>query len=76
MKRIVYYVVSCTSEENQNGVFHFSDPRDSEASARDIAEHKRNELGNDGHVAIEKHHEIYEHNEWREAGGSEHVDYL
>lgn len=79
MKRIIYYVVSCTSEENQNGVFHYSDGHRNETNARVIAVKRRGELGNEGHVAIEKHYEIYENNEWRidhEGGGSVHIDYL
>lgn len=80
MKRIVYYVIHATSKENQDGIFHYSKPFERAGEAVLSAKRQREILGNnDGHVAVEKHYEVYEHNEWRidhDAGGSEHVLYL
>jgi len=79
MKRIVFYVVSCTSEENEKGIFHYSEPYKEVKNTRTYAEKVREALGNDGHVAIEKHHEVFDHIEWRidhDNGGSVHIDYL
>ena len=78
MQRVVYYVISATSDENQRGIFHYSKPFNKLWMARANARTTRGELLEDGHVAIEKHHEVYEHNEWRidhEGGGSEMVEY-
>ncbi len=77
--RTVYYVVSCTSEENQNGIFKYSQPFEKEINARDYAERCRKYLGNDGHVAIESHKEIFENNEWRidpEIEAIHHIEYF
>ena len=77
MKRKVYYVIHCTSEENQNGIFHYSAPLKTEKAARYLAVQKRIDLGNgDGHVAVEGHQEVYEHYAWRLEGEVEQVDYL
>lgn len=79
MKRVIYYVIWANSEENDNGIFHYSEGSQTESKARAIALHRREKLGSEGHVAIEKHFEKYECNEWRidhGAGGSVHIDYF
>jgi hypothetical protein len=80
MKRIVYYVISCTSDENQAGIFHYSQPYVHESSARKFALQKRERQGDkEGHIAIEKHHEVSRFNSWEvdhDGGGVEQVDYL
>lgn len=79
MKREVYYIISCTSEENQSGIFHYSEPYRELKNAKVYAKKRREFLGNDGHVAIEKHHERYERNDWQidhDNGGAEQIDYF
>ncbi len=64
MKRIVYYIVHASSEENQNGVFHFSEPYSDLATVRKAAKNIRDDFRDDN-VVIEKHHEVYDRWEWR-----------
>lgn len=80
MVRTVFYVIHCTSEENDNGVFHYSSPIKDEETARKVAviERTKHTLG-DGHVVVERHHEVYRDGSWcieHEAGGTEHIDYF
>ena len=58
--RIVYYIIQCTSEENQNGIFHYSKPFKNEAFVINATKKVRNDF-----VVIEKHHEVYDNYEWR-----------
>lgn len=75
-KRNVYYVISCTSEENQKGVFHYSDPYESLDAARIYGLKRREYLGNgEGHVSIEFHREVYEHNDWHTFSFG-HIEYI
>lgn len=60
MKRIKYYVNHCTVEERDSGKEHH-EMFDTKGEAIKRAE----TLPNDEFVAVEKHHEIYEHHEWR-----------
>jgi hypothetical protein len=60
MKRTVYYIIHCSSEENQNGMFHYSKPFISFALAKQASKRIKDDF-----VVIEKHHEIYDRYEWR-----------
>lgn len=51
-KRIVYYIVSASAENNQAGIFHFSKPFKSLAFCQQAAKKVKNDF-----VRIEKHHE-------------------
>ncbi len=83
-RRVRYYVVHASSEENERGVYHHSKPyADIEIAIRDAAEIQED------FVVLEKHHErrdppppgfVYRRpeNEWEvdhEAGGVEVIDY-
>jgi hypothetical protein len=52
MKRIVYYIIQSTAEENESGTFHYSKPFITLETAQVEAEKIQNDF-----VAIEKHHE-------------------
>ena len=60
MKRIVYYIVQATSEENEKGTFHYSRP------IKDVkkAKYEARQILND-FVVIEKHHEYYQGDEYK-----------
>ncbi len=53
-KRIVYYIVQATTEENQNGLYHFSKPFNNPAKAKEEARKITNDF-----VHLEKHHEYF-----------------
>lgn len=78
--RIVYYIIHCTSAENQQGVFHYSEPFTLLEDAGKLAQKYRDSFPpGEGHVAIEQHHEVYDGYAWQidhDRGGSEHVAYL
>lgn len=80
MKRIVYYVITATTEENERGIFHYSLPIKTLSGARITAKKARRYFPKgEGHVAIEKHHEVYERYSWNidhEAGGSKMISYV
>jgi len=54
-KRIRYYIVYSSAEENQHGIYHYSKPyADLEMAKRDAADVQ------DDFVVVEKHHELRE----------------
>lgn len=61
MKRIKFYVIHCTKEERDKGVDHWEsfDTKETALKRADEINHNNIEF-----IAIEKHHEIYERNEW------------
>ena len=78
MKRIVYYIIHCSAEENQDGTFHHSKPFKVLALARQASTKIKDDF-----VAIEKHHEYFRGVEYKpecqweidhEAGGVEQVE--
>lgn len=71
----MFYIVFCTSDENDRGIFHYSRPFITENKATEFAIKTREKLKDEGHVAIEKHYEIFEHYEWRTTNWI-HIDYL
>jgi hypothetical protein len=60
MKRIIYYVWHCTTQERDKGIDHL-EPFDSEVKAIKRAK----EIPADEFVSIEKRHEIYERLDWQ-----------
>ena len=60
MKRVVFYVVHASAEENQSGAFHFSDPLPTVEEALKLARKTKDDF-----VVIEKYHEVYDRWEWR-----------
>lgn len=59
MKRIIFYVLHCTTEERDNGIEHY-EPFNTKKEAIQRA----GQISKDEFIAIEKHNEIYERNEW------------
>ena len=59
MKRIKYYVIHCTTEERDRGVEHHE-----RFNTREEALKRSNEIHKDEFIAVEKHHEVYERNDW------------
>ena len=51
-KRIVYYIISASAEENQNGIFHYSKPFKVLALTQQAVKKVKNDF-----VRVEKHHE-------------------
>jgi hypothetical protein len=63
MKRIAYYVINCSSEENQDGIFHYSKPFVDIVLAQEAARRLTSKRPDD-FVRLEAHKEFYEHNDW------------
>ena len=59
MKRIVYYIIQGTAEQNQNGLLEYSRPIINLKEAKEEARKILNDF-----VGIEKHHEIMRGNRW------------
>lgn len=59
MKRIVYRVIFCSEQENQDGTFHCSPDFAMEKEARKFAESR-----NDTWVVLEKHWQIRNGYKW------------
>lgn len=59
MKRTVYYVISASAEENQNGTFHYSRSFNDLYSALGMYEDTHNDF-----ISIEKHQEVYRNHDW------------
>lgn len=59
MTRTVYYTIHCSSEENQTGTFHYSEPY----TLKELAV-KNAKLIKDDFVTVEKHDEILQDYDW------------
>ena len=68
MKRIIYKVWWATADENQNGIYHASEPFKTEKEAQKFAKQKWETAD---FVSIDKRHEIYEDYDWRQQDGTE-----
>lgn len=60
MKRLVYYIVSASAENNQAGIFHYSKPFKVLALAKQAMKNVKNDF-----VRIEGHHEYFEGIEYK-----------
>jgi hypothetical protein len=60
MKRIVYYIIQTTTDENQSGIFHYSKPYSDLEKAKVDARKIKNDF-----VVIEKHHEYFKGSKYK-----------
>lgn len=54
MKRIVYYVIQATADENERGLFHYSPPFNDIEKAKESARKIQNDF-----VGVEMHNEYF-----------------
>jgi len=59
MKRIKYYVIHCTSEERDSGKDHYEP-----FNSLSLAIQRAKEISNNEFISVERHHEVFERNEW------------